>query len=85
MGSRCFELFVKAKANPRSLRFAELKTLCQCAGLQHDRTSGSHLIFRRNAPFFLLSIQRMPDGRAKPYQVRQLIELIETHKLIAEE
>jgi len=33
------------------------------------------------SPFFLLSIQKMKDGKAKPYQVRQLLDFIEDNNL----
>ena len=46
-----------------------------------DRTGGSHLIYKLERPFFLLSIQRMKDGMAKAYQVRQLIDFIEEYDL----
>lgn len=42
-----------------------------------DRVKGSHFIFRREAPSYLISIQEMPDGKAKPYQVRQVLNYIE--------
>jgi len=32
-------------------------------------------------PFFLLSIQRMKDGKAKAYQVRLLFDFIEENNL----
>jgi len=32
-------------------------------------------------PFFLFSIQRMKDGKAKAYQIRQLIDFIEENNL----
>jgi hypothetical protein len=46
-----------------------------------DRTGGSHFIYKLERPFFLLSIQRMKDGKAKAYQVRQLIDFIEENDL----
>jgi hypothetical protein len=42
---------------------------------------GSHFIYRRDDPFFLISIQKMKDGMAKPYQVRQLLHFIEDNNL----
>jgi hypothetical protein len=33
------------------------------------------------SPFFLLSIQKMKNGKAKPYQVRQLLDFIEDNRL----
>jgi len=32
-------------------------------------------------PFYLISIQKMKDGKAKPYQVRQLLDFIEDNNL----
>jgi len=46
-----------------------------------DRTKGSHFIYLLDDPFFLISIQRMKDGKAKPYQVRQLLDFIENNNL----
>lgn len=50
-------------------------------GMILDRKSGSHLIYKLENPFFLLSIQTMKDGKAKAYQVRQLIDFIEENGL----
>lgn len=46
-----------------------------------DRVEGSHFIYKLGEPFFLQSIQKMKDGTAKAYQVRQLIDFIEEHDL----
>jgi hypothetical protein len=42
-----------------------------------DRRAGSHFIYKLEHPFFLLSIQKTKDGKAKAYQVRQLVDFIE--------
>jgi len=34
-----------------------------------------------NEPFYLISIQKMKDQMAKPYQVRQLVDFIEENNL----
>jgi len=78
---RCLELLDKARNNPTGLRFSELGRLCRCIGMILDRAAGSHLIYKLERPFFLLSIQRTRDGKAKPYQVRQLIDFIEENGL----
>jgi len=78
---KCYRLYEKAKANPEGLRFTELKTLCECIGMTWDRTKGSHFIYKLAGPFFLISIQKMKDGRAKPYQVRQILNFIEDNNL----
>jgi len=46
-----------------------------------DRTAGSHIIYKLEGPFYLLSIQKAWDGKAKAYQVRQLIDFIEENNL----
>jgi hypothetical protein len=78
---RCYELFEKAKANPNGLRFVELKSLCGCVGMRCDRVRGSHFILKMENPSFLISIQKMKDGKAKPYQVRELLDFIEDNNL----
>ena len=81
MNKKCYGLFGKAKENPKGLRFSDLKTLCECIGMRCDRIKGSHFIYRMDDPFFLISIQKMKDGMAKPYKVRQLLCFIEDNNL----
>jgi hypothetical protein len=81
LNKKCYDLYKKAKQNPKNLRFSEMRTLCKCIGLTLDRIRGSHHIYKRDEPFFLISIQKMKDGMAKPYQVRQLLSFIEDNNL----
>jgi len=81
LNKKCYSLYQRAKENPKGLRFSELRILCDWADLRCERIKGSHFIYRRDAPFFLISIQKMKDGMAKPYQVRQLQGFIEENKL----
>lgn len=74
--NKCKKLLEKASNHPKGLRFAELKQLCECAGMYLDRTNGSHHIYRIDNPFFMLSIQPKKDGKAKDYQVKQLLDFI---------
>jgi len=74
-------LYKKAKHNPKGLRFSEMKKLCECIGMICDRIKGSHYIYKKDDPFFLISIQRMKNGMAKPYQVRQLLSFVEENNL----
>jgi translation elongation factor P/translation initiation factor 5A len=46
-----------------------------------DRKKGSHFIYKLGEPFFILSIQKTKDGKAKAYQVRQLLNFIEENDL----
>lgn len=81
MDKRCTELLTKACNNPAGLRFTELCKLCECASMHLDRVKGSHYIYKSDNPFKLISIQKMPDGKAKSYQVRQLLDFIDEHNI----
>jgi len=81
LDKKCYGLYQKAIENPKGMRFSEMKKLCECIRLSCDRIKGSHFIYKRDNPFFLISIQKMKDGMAKPYQVRQLLSFIEDNNL----
>jgi len=81
LNQKCIELLKKAKNNPKGLRFAELRRLCGCIRMLEDRKAGSHFIYKLDYPFYLLSIQKTKDGKAKASQVRQLIDFIEENDL----
>ena len=57
-----------------NIRFAELLTLLRNLGFT-ERTRGSHHIFRREGVAERISLQR-DNGMAKPYQVRQVRQLL---------
>lgn len=75
--NRCRKLIEKARNNPKGLRFSELATMCRCADMELDRISGSHHIYVNRRSAILVSIQRAAYGKAKPYQVRQVLALME--------
>jgi len=81
LDKRCIDLLKRARNNPAGLRFTELCKLCECANMHLDRVKGSHHIYKSGNPFKLISIQKMPDGKAKSYQVRQLLDFIEEYNL----
>lgn len=66
----------KAQENPANLRFAELRKLCEhCFG--EPRQAGSHLIFKTPWPGDpRINIQDR-QGKAMPYQVRQVLAAID--------
>jgi len=78
MNSR--KLLEKALNRPQSLRFSEVLKLAQAFGFQLDRISGSHHILKRAGIPELVNLQNV-GGMAKPYQVRQLLKLVERHNL----
>ena len=62
-----------------SIRFDDLRALLQNLGFD-ERVRGSHHIFRKAGVAERINLQR--DGsHAKPYQVRQVRQVILNHKL----
>ena len=72
----CEDLLAKAKANPKGVRFTDLCALATCYGWVFDRRGGSHHIYKRTGHSQLMNFQE-DNGKAKAYQVRQLIRAIE--------
>lgn len=69
------KLLAKARANPKGLSFAELERLLTHSGFVLARQSSSHRIWLSPAH---RAIPIQPDrGRAKAYQVVQVLRLIE--------
>ena len=64
----------------RSLRFQEIVLLATAMGFVLSRVVGSHHIFIHPDVPELLNIQNA-DGEAKPYQVRQFLNLVERYNL----
>lgn len=63
-----------------NVAFDDLVALALAFGFQPGRTSGSHRTFGHPRVPELLSLQPR-RGEAKPYQVRQLLRLVERYNL----
>ena len=75
------KLLEKAINSPQNLRFAEAIKLAGAFGFKLDRVRGSHHILKRADIPELLNFQNV-GGKVKPYQVRQMLEIVETYDLI---
>ena len=75
------KLLERISRSQTNIRFADLLRLALALGFIHDRTEGSHhILIHRVHKEAQLNLQ--PDGnQAKPYQVRQLLRLIEAYNL----
>lgn len=74
--SRWAKLVDQARRNPRGVRFAELCGLVERMGYELQRQRGSHLHFRRpGCPAIVLQDE---GGMAKPYQVKQVLEILDS-------
>jgi len=76
------KLLAKARQNPLDLTFEEAVSLAKQLGWEEQRTRGSHKVFHHPlAPKIRdlyprpLNLQRGKDGKAKSYQVRQMIQM----------
>ena len=67
-----------------NVAFADFHSLVEGFGFELARVSGSHHIFRHPAIPELLSVQNVV-GEAKPYQIRQLLRLVERYNLPMED
>jgi predicted RNA binding protein YcfA (HicA-like mRNA interferase family) len=74
----------RALAGGRNLHFSELIALAEGFGFQLVRVSGSHHIYVHPDVATPINLQDVA-GQAKPYQVRQLLKLIEQHQLRLED
>jgi len=77
------KLLEKALNSPQNVRFAEALKLAQAFGFEIARIRGSHYMLKRSGVPELLNFQNA-GGKAKPYQIRQLIEIVETYNLSLE-
>jgi hypothetical protein len=60
----------------RNIRFDELCALLRHLQFVERTTRGSHHVFSRDGVWEILNLQPRHDGLAKPYQVRQVRDII---------
>ena len=77
--ARCEKLLQKAINAPNSLRLEEVCTLAECYGWKRGGGTGSHAGYMHpalgNSVGSMMNFQSR-KGKAKPYQVRQLLDAI---------
>jgi hypothetical protein len=64
-----------------NLRFADLRRLLLSLGFS-ERITGGHHIFTRHDVEEIINLQPIGGGKAKPYQVKQVRQLITKYRLI---
>ncbi len=74
----------KVLGTTENTRFAELTALAEAYGFQLARITGSHHIFRHPKMTELLNLQNY-KGKAKAYQIRQFLNLLEQYGLDKED
>ena len=74
------KLLQKALSSPANLRFEDACALARAFGFHLSRVKGSHHIFAHPSVRELVNLQEV-KGKAKPYQVKQLLALVEGYNL----
>ena len=77
------KLFEELKNNLKNVRFTKLCKAAELFGFEFKGGKGSHRIYIRDGVKEMLNFQNV-HGKAKPYQVRQLIKVIEKYNLLEE-
>lgn len=75
------EVYRELKGRVTNVRFEEICQAAESFGFKFKGGKGSHRIFVREGVKELLNFQDF-RGKAKPYQVRQFIKLIEKYNLV---
>jgi predicted RNA binding protein YcfA (HicA-like mRNA interferase family) len=78
------KLLIKILSGSKNIRFSEAVECAEMFGFRLDRVNGSHHIFAHPLVPELVNLQNV-KGQAKPYQVKQLIQIIERYDLNMEE
>jgi predicted RNA binding protein YcfA (HicA-like mRNA interferase family) len=74
------KLLAKALAGSKNIRFNDMVSLVEAFGFHLSRVSGSHHIFVHPHVPELVNLQEV-DGKAKPYQIRQFLQLVERYNI----
>jgi len=74
------KILAKVLASPANVRFADAQRLVEAFGFRLLRVSASHHIYGRSGLNEQLNLQEV-HGKAKPYQVRQFLKLVERYNL----
>ena len=74
------KLLEKALSGSKNFRFADMVALVEAFGFHLSRTKGSHHIFAHPEVRELLNLQSV-KGKAKPYPIRQFLDLVERYNL----
>jgi predicted RNA binding protein YcfA (HicA-like mRNA interferase family) len=77
-------LLQRLLSGSKNIRFTEAVACTEAFGFRLSRISGSHHIYVHADSPELVNLQSV-NGKAKPYQVKQLLRLIERYNLQMEE
>ncbi|MBS1789000.1 MAG: type II toxin-antitoxin system HicA family toxin [Acidobacteria bacterium] len=77
--SNCQKLYEQAQQSTANIRFEDLCALAECFGWEFKRQKGSHQLYENKQLTLeqgrMMNFQSV-NGKAKPYQVKQLLTAI---------
>lgn len=74
------KLLEKVLSGSKNISFHDMVALVEAFGFNLSRSKGSHFIFSHPQIPELVNLQEK-NGKTKPYQVRQFLELVEKYDL----
>lgn len=74
------KLFQKLLTGSKNVSFSDVQVVVEAFGFQLARVSGSHHIYVHPDVPGLVNLQDV-NGKAKPYQIKQFLEIIERYNL----
>jgi len=74
------KLLARLQNNSNNVRYGDFILLAEAFGFKHRRTEGSHNIYKNPVVGESLNLQE-EKGKAKPYQIKQFLAIIEKYNL----
>ncbi|MBI4670645.1 MAG: type II toxin-antitoxin system HicA family toxin [Chloroflexi bacterium] len=74
------KILERALAGSKNISFSDMLALVEAFGFRLSRIKGSHHIFTHAQVVELVNLQNV-NGKAKPYQIRQFLKLVERYNL----
>ena len=78
------KLLEKLRNSQKNVQYDDFVILIEAFGFKHDRTKGSHTMYKHTDIPEIMNIQN-DQGRAKPYQIRQFLGLVKNYNLKLED
>jgi predicted RNA binding protein YcfA (HicA-like mRNA interferase family) len=75
------KLLAKIQSSSKNIRYGDFVRLIEAFGFKRIRGEGSHNIYERKDVPEMVNIQN-DNGKAKPYQIKQFVSLIEKYNLL---
>lgn len=70
----------KILTNSKNVNFSDMVGIVEAFGFSLARINGSHHIFKHDSVSEIINLQNV-NGQAKPYQIKQFIDIIEKYNL----